>query len=141
MDILKLILVSSLMLLVNNYASADFPDKLKQRYAPAIIQPHHININAPIIAEEPEFVPIQISSIQKPVIDSTVTEISFYLNHKLNTPVATYKFNATTLAEDLKFRMRMRGGENTLYTIARLSDGSVVGGTKTIRAVYRYYEF
>jgi len=130
------LLFSLLLTLVGNIATADFPDALKQHYYPAVIKPHHIKLNAPQIAEQSSHVPIRIESIQRPEQTSHITDITFYLSHDTSTPAASFKLNATTMAEGLSARMRMPHGKNILYSVAKLSDGSVVGGEVTVKVVY-----
>jgi len=134
MSNLKL-LVTLLLLLINNFAIAALPDVLAQHYSPAVILPHYINIKAPKIAEESSQVSISVESIQLSEKESYVTDISFYLSHDPKTAVAQYNLTPTTLAEGLKVRLRMSYGKNILYSVARLSDGSVISGEATIKVV------
>ncbi len=126
-----------LIILLNSYtAIADFPDIIKERYAPAVIKPYSIYIDAPSIAELNIEVPISIKSLQLPDNKTYVTEVSFYSHLKPDTPIMSYSLSANTLADGIKSRIKMAMGNNIIYAVARLSDGSVIGGETITKATY-----
>jgi len=132
----KKILLPTLLLMTCNIVLADFPAKLAEIYYPATIHDFHIKIKVPEIAEYNQEVPIVIESLQHPSLNSRTEEVSFYIDNKPNVAVATYKLSPVSIADGLSSRIRIPYGKNTIYAIARLSNGDVIGGQVDIKAVH-----
>ncbi len=136
MNKIKITILASLLLLTTDLVMAEFPDSLKKRYAPAVIEPFKVILNTPDIAEYKEEVPISVQLVQLPNNQTWVTEISFYSHLKPDSAIMSYQLSKNTLANGLKTRIVMSHGTNITYAIARLSDGSVIGGEAITKAAY-----
>jgi len=136
MNKLKITILASLLLLTSDLVMAEFPDSLKKLYTPAIIKPFKVILNSPNIAEYKEEVPISIQSVRLPNNQTRVTEISFYSHLKPSAAIMSYQLSKNTLADGLKTRIVMSVGTNIIYAVARLSDGSVIGGEAITKAAY-----
>ena len=132
----KKLLLSILLLMTCNVVLADFPTELEKLYYPEKIQDFHIKIKAPEIAEYKEKVRIVIESLQLPSLQSYVKEVSLYLSRQPTHPISTYKLSSVSIAEGISSDLRIPHGRSTLYAIARLSNGNVIGGQAVIKATY-----
>lgn len=122
-------LVASIMIQAP-YALAKLPKNITAHFPSSTISTTGISIKAPDIAENGSIVSISIDSVEHKN-NTHITELWLY-DQKRKAPLAHYKLSENTSAEGLKSRYKLRE-TSVIYAVARLSDGSMMSGHKTIK--------
>lgn len=95
------------------------------------IIPNRIIIKAPDIAENGAVVPISIKQVKINKQGVYVKEIWLFSDSHKNV-IAHFKLGTTAIVEGLATRIKI-GKSGTLYAVARLSDGRLISGKKSVK--------
>jgi len=122
------------MLFFSRVSSASLPEQLY--YA----EQNSIKLKSPSIAEFAEEISVTIESVSKIATNAYINNVTFYVEHNLNCPIAHFNFPQGGIAEGIKLRIKLVYSTN-VHALIEYSNGLTLTGKTFVKILRRGCEF